>query len=125
MEFEIEILGSDWKVKLKKMSDDERLGNNATGFTDWTMREIVIMDIRGDTSLGNPCRFMKKVLRHELVHAFMFESGLGDDWEHQESGHDETVVDWIALQLHKLDLACITAESKLTALLNKENNCGG
>lgn len=122
MEFETEILGSDWTIKVKKMQEDDRLCNNATGFTDWTTREIVIMDIRGDTTLGNPERFMKKVLRHEMVHAFMFESGLGDDWEHQETGHDETVVDWIALQLHKLSLACITVETRLAALLNKQED---
>ena len=38
------------------------------------------------------------MLRHEIVHAFMFESGLAENWEHKNIGQEETVVDWFAIQ---------------------------
>ena len=46
--------------------------------------------------------YRKKVLRHEIIHAFLYESGLHENWTHPQYGHDETYVDWIALQFDKL-----------------------
>ena len=40
-----------------------------------------------------------KVIRHELIHAFLFESGLA---ENSEWGQDETLVDWMAIQIPKI-----------------------
>lgn len=44
---------------------------------------------------------MKKVLRHEVIHAFMYESGL-DVRATFDDGHFEQMVDWIAIQHEKL-----------------------
>ena len=44
----------------------------------------------------------KKGLRHELVHAFMYESGLAENWEHKNFGQEETVVDWVTIRFPKL-----------------------
>ena len=42
--------------------------------------------------------YRQQVIRHELVHAFLFESGLGaDSW-----GINEEIVDWIAYQFPKM-----------------------
>lgn len=35
-------------------------------------------------------------------HAFLFESGLSENFTHPEYGHDETYVDWIASQFPKM-----------------------
>ena len=51
---------------------------------------------------GDVKAHMKKVLRHEIVHAFMFESGLAENWEHKDYGQEETVVDWFAIQGPKI-----------------------
>ena len=41
---------------------------------------------------------MAKVLRHEIVHAFLIESGMFQaSW-----GGNEDIVDWIALQIPKM-----------------------
>ena len=46
---------------------------------------------------------MKKQLRHEIIHAFLAESGLQTNFEHcRQFGHDETMVDWIAIQFPKI-----------------------
>ena len=53
--------------------------------------------------MQNMKEYRKKVLRHEIVHAFLYESGMwcnsgaSDAW-----GTDETIVDWIAIQSPKI-----------------------
>lgn len=93
----VNILGAKWKIKFKK------LGNaDIDGQTDYTNRKIVI---RSDNyyGVGNFKQSQKKQLRHEITHAFMSESGLQSNWEHiQRFGHDETTVDWFAIQSPKI-----------------------
>ena len=122
MKFTIDILGQEWTVCLLDENDDARL-KECMGFTDWTSKRIVISRIpENDTNLDRPIAMLNKVLRHEMVHAFMFSSGLGDDWTHPAMGHDETTVDWIAFHLYRMSLACVDAESKLTHMLLEEKH---
>lgn len=44
-----------------------------------------------------------RIIRHEIIHAFLFESGLGFNFEHKPYGHDETTVDWFAFQWPKIE----------------------
>ena len=47
--------------------------------------------------------YIKKVLRHEIVHAFLFESGLGECSHSSEMwAKDEEIVDWFARQGDKI-----------------------
>ena len=115
-EFDVEILGSTWKVLLRKESEEKRFAD-CSGFTDWTNRTIYVLDRMDDSNLSAPVAYLMKVLRHEIVHAFLFESGLGDDWTHAEYGHEETVVDWIAYQIHKIEMVCCGAEEKMRCIL--------
>ena len=117
--FDIKILGETWKVRVQEEADEKRLAE-CSGFTDWTDKLIVVYDGRRIGNLGNPERFMAKVLRHEIVHAFMYECGPGDDWEHPEQGHDETMVDWIAVQLPKLYKVSESAEKRMMEILEVE-----
>lgn len=43
-----------------------------------------------------------QTLRHEIIHAFLFASGLGFNFEHRSIGHEETIIDWYALQYPKI-----------------------
>ena len=45
----------------------------------------------------------REVVRHEIVHAFLYESGLS------EYAQDEQLVDWIAMQFPKIEEAIIQA----------------
>lgn len=119
MEFTIVILGMEWTVKVLDDKEDSRL-KDCMGFTDWTRRELVISRPPEDTTLGDPYTMIRKTLRHEIVHAFMFESGLGYDWKHDEYGHEETVVDWIAWHMHRLETVCGSAEGELMMRLLEE-----
>ncbi len=48
-------------------------------------------------------------MRHEVIHAFFHESGL------PRYGQDEELVEWIALQIRKIALACDEAEKIMFA----------
>ena len=79
-----------------------RSDEEVDGFCDYTNHVICI---RGDNhnNVGNFKRLQDKSLRHEIVHAFLAESGLQSNFEHcQEFGHEETMVDWIAIQFPKI-----------------------
>lgn len=93
----VNILGTEYKIKYKK------LGNaDYDGQCDYTDKKIII---RKDNfnNVGGFEWLQKKQLRHEIVHAFMSESGLQANWQHiEEFGHDETTVDWFAIQSPKI-----------------------
>ena len=93
----VTILGKKWRVEYKKMDEDKYLKEGpADGYCDWTTRRIVIGDSM-DGSLGDMDRYQRKVVRHEIIHAYLFESGLQessvgiDAW-----ARNEEMVDWFA-----------------------------
>ena len=100
IDIKVNILGSEWTVRSATEAEDPRLeGKN--GFTDWTTRLICLeRELQGD--IGSMETYMNKVIRHELIHAFMDESGFGDCFEHKDFGQEETVVDWFAYQMPKI-----------------------
>ena len=111
MEFKVDILGRTWQVLVIDPSEDERL-NDCDGFTDFSALQMVIGDRRNESNMKYPMSYLMKVLRHEIVHAFMYESGLAENWSHDQ-GQDEMIVDWIAMQIQKIETACDKAETEL------------
>ena len=98
---DVEILGTPWMVQISTEEDEPRL-KDCDGFADKTTHVISIQDMPDNCSLGNPLEYVKKVIRHEVIHAFMFESGLAENWEHKEMGQEELTVDWMAIQFPKI-----------------------
>lgn len=96
----INVLGTSYSIEEHSTAED-RLLEDCDGYCDKTTRQIVIAKKENDCDLGDFEAYRKKVMRHEIIHAFLFESGLHECWEHK-SGHDETFVDWIAVQFPKL-----------------------
>ena len=99
-EMKIDVLGREYTISIKDVDEDETLKKeNLDGYCDNEDANIVIR------KKENP-KNMNASIRHELIHAFLFESGLGFNWEHNTAmGHDETFVDWFAMQypkIHKL-----------------------
>lgn len=106
----INILGSEWTIEYKSKKEDEFL-QNADGYCDKSTRKIVVTVKEADCELENFESYQRKVTRHEIIHAFFFESGLDCCFEHpSQFGHDETTIDWIALQFPKLLKAFQEAE---------------
>lgn len=109
-EFELSILGSTWRVVGRSEKEDTRL-KNCSGITDVSCRTIVLADADPDEyTISNPQDDIQRTLRHEIIHAFMYESGLwvnsalAENW-----AMNEEMVDWFAIQLPKIEEACIRA----------------
>ncbi len=97
----INILGTDYTIEFKSSADDDCL-IEADGYCDKTSKRLVVTEKSKTCNLDCFEEYQNKVLRHEIVHAFMFESGLAENWEHKNIGHEETVVDWFAIQGPKI-----------------------
>lgn len=97
----VSILGSTWAVKEQSEKENELL-RGCDGYCDWTTKEIVVeREIYGN--LGDMEVYIRKVLRHEIVHAFLLESGLHESSCNTESwANNEEMVDWIARQGQKI-----------------------
>lgn len=102
----VDILGTQYRVFLHDGSDPKL--EEADGYCDSTSKKIVI---RGEipktvNTVSNLSVYQQKVLRHEIIHAFLYESGLDNN-----SWADEEVVDWFALQFEKIRTAIAMASS--------------
>ena len=100
----INILGVDYDVFLNVDEKDDMRLKNADGYMDHTTRKIVVAKMEQDEdSLENLSVHTKKVLRHEIIHAFLVESGLRENSGRVGSwALNEEMVDWIAIQFPKI-----------------------
>ena len=98
----INVLGTKYTIEERTEHEDEFL-KKFDGYCDKTSKRIVIVKEKADSELDNWRVYRNQCLRHEIIHAFMIESGLQNDWQHpNEFGHDETTIDWIAIQFPKM-----------------------
>lgn len=99
----ITILGTDVQVLFRKEQDDPKL-KNMVGYFDGSKHLIVIKILEQDeNSLGDLDKFQREVLRHEITHAFLHESGLDACSKNAESwATNEEMVDWFAIQSPKI-----------------------
>ncbi len=95
----VNILGTEYSIYYKSPSEDKTLGEY-DGYCDKSSHKIVVTTENGD--LEDFSQYQKQCLRHEIIHAFMYESGLGQNWEHKPMGQEETTVEWIAVQFSKM-----------------------
>lgn len=107
----VSILGTDYEIEMHKMSDDNVLkNNNWCGYCDEDMHRIVVADFdeeeffQYDTERQKD-EAVKQTLRHEIVHAFLNESGLKSDSTIIQCAwaRNEEMVDWIAIQFPKIE----------------------
>jgi hypothetical protein len=91
----LSVLGSPWILSWKALAEDPKL-EDCDGYTDWTTRTIVVREeIEGN--LGDMDLYMRKVARHEIVHAFLMESGLAESSAATDAwATNEEMVDWFA-----------------------------
>lgn len=98
----INVLGTEYTVVETDKSKDKRL-DDCDGFCDKTSKEIVVTTETEDSELKNWEWYRRKILRHEIIHAFFFESGLQENFENKPFGIMETLVDWFAVQYPKME----------------------
>ena len=99
----ISVLGTDYLIRCVKASDmPSWFFERNKGYCDHTVKVITVEDLitRKDDykdALGDLEMITNQTVRHELIHAFLRESGLGDEAE-----IDEVIIDWLALQAPKI-----------------------
>lgn len=97
----VNILGTVYTIIEADEAKDKCL-KHCDGYCDKTTKHIVVGKPKEDADLGDFEVYKRKVMRHEILHAFLFESGLHENWSHPEFGHDETYLDWFACQFPKI-----------------------
>lgn len=99
----INILGTEWELKDKTEEQEPKL-ETCDGYCDHTSKEIVIRILEPDkNSVSDLEYYRRKVMRHEIIHAFLFESGLHNNSEAVDAwATNEEMVDWIAFQGPKI-----------------------
>jgi hypothetical protein len=109
----INVLGAKYTVIEQSESQNPKL-KKCDGYCDETVKNITVVNlserVNDDMSKGDLLgEYRKKVMRHEIIHAFLYESGLAEnsDW-----ARNEEIVDWIAMQFPKLlkvfnDIKCL------------------
>lgn len=95
---EVDVLGVVYQIEHREFG----AGADCDGFCDFSSKHIVIRSDNAN-NLEDFEWLQKKQLRHEVIHAFLAESGLQANFEHcNRFGHDETMIDWVAIQFPKL-----------------------
>lgn len=101
----VNILGTEYKIITKPRESDKRL-DGVDGYCDGYQKLIVVSDMAEYKT--DPKETIditrKQIIRHEIIHAFLDESGLnynanvcGSAWS-----KNEEMVDWIAWQFPKI-----------------------
>lgn len=99
----INVLGTAYTISYKNREDDETLKTGTCdGYCDKTSKSIVVCNKDSEADLDDFDAYQKTCVRHEIIHAFLFESGLHGNFKHEQWGHDETMVDWFAVQFPKI-----------------------
>lgn len=97
----VDIIGTVYTIKEQSDTENELL-KDCDGYCDWTTREIILRR-EIDGNLGDMEAYIRKVIRHEIVHAFFVESGLDSSAGYADSwAGNESVVDWFARQGQKI-----------------------
>jgi len=117
----VRILGTPWRICIGPHDTDKRLCD-CDGFTDKTSKLIMVEDCRQTSNLDDPMFYMRKVVRHEIIHAFLMESGLDECMTHHKYGHEEQTVDWFAYQYPKIKEVIETVDMMFTEALNHERD---
>lgn len=102
----VNVLGTKYRI-IKGSADKYPQLKSADGYCDHSVKQIVVLDCsiyKDDvTRIRDLEAYEKKVTRHEVIHAFFYESGLWvnsfsvDDW-----ATNEEMTDWFAIQSPKI-----------------------
>ena len=110
----VNILGTEYEIIIGNEEDYPRL-RQVDGYTDTSIKKLVILDVGAikysDENIKDLTSYQQKVIRHEIIHAFFYESGLWiNSNDVKQWAMNEEMVDWIARQGLKLYEAWKQAE---------------
>lgn len=103
----ITVLGTEWTIRVVSPYDRRMSEIDCTGLCEAYTKEIYVRD---RTALDDPKQylnieeFVKKVIRHEIVHATFFEAGCTEYYE------DEELTEMLAQLLPKMAKVMVELE---------------
>lgn len=103
----VSVLGVPYTLLYKTKAQDKGL-EDCDGYCDTSVKCLVVRDYTDDErkepmSLKDLDAYKRKCTRHEIVHAFLYESGLSVNGVGAEQWPtNEEMVDWMAIQGPKL-----------------------
>lgn len=122
MEFPIKVnvLGTEYTIEKHRYQDDAEL-KGLGGYCRFLVPQIVIGDLATHPDLGGNenievlKEMEKETIRHELLHAFLNESGIADSSFASDCipwAKNEEMIDWFAIQSPKImkaykEIGCI------------------
>lgn len=106
----IDILGTEYRIETHKVSEDSYMKEKGlAGYCEEENKLIVVADMSEEkyfVGMDEKAQetYRKKTLRHEIMHAFLNESGLSDSSNRFDGAwaKNEEMVDWLAIQAPKI-----------------------
>ena len=106
----IDILGTEYRIETHKVSEDSYMEKKGlAGYCEEENKLIVVADMSEEkyfVGMDEKAQetYRKKTLRHEIMHAFLNESGLSDSSNRFDGAwaKNEEMVDWLAIQAPKI-----------------------
>lgn len=99
----VDILSQSYRIEFLAEDKDSKF-EDADGYIDPTIHLIRVAFLQPNrSSVQDLAIYAKKVMRHDIVHAYLYESGLAENslsvanW-----ATNEEMVDWIARQFPKI-----------------------
>lgn len=93
----VNILGTEYEILVQSENDNPKL-KECDGLCEQYSKKIVLNDGKYAENevmtVENLEEYKKKVLRHELFHAFFGEAGLRS---HSDYAENEELIDWLAI----------------------------
>lgn len=98
----VNVLGTKYEIIVMSEKENPKL-KDTYGYCDPSTKQIIINNmadlIERSDSFSDLDIYRDKVIRHEIIHAMLYESGLSDQCEF---AMNEELIDWIAIQFDKL-----------------------
>jgi len=106
----VNILGEEYKILVDEF-DTPEFKKDRSGYCAFYAKEIHILNLYTDPDYKDEPeevkeRMRKEILRHEIIHAFLRESGLQQNTaETYAWAENEEMIDWFAVQYPKIQKA--------------------
>lgn len=98
----VNILGTAYIIKYNV--PEEQMPEDSDGIMDYSIKTIKIVEFAQDKdTVADLHIYRNQVVGHEIVHAFLYESGLWNNSNEFECwALNEEMVDWLAIQFPKI-----------------------
>lgn len=99
----VDILGQSYRIEFLAEEKDSNF-EDVDGYIDHSIHLIRVALLQSkNNSVAALDLYAKKVMRHEIVHAYLYESGLAENSSAVNNwATNEEMVDWIARQFPKM-----------------------